>query len=65
MSGEETLRNLRLLEPGLAVLLSSGYNEVEAIRRFTGKGLAGFVQKPYSAIHLAKSVKSALDRSKP
>jgi two-component system, cell cycle sensor histidine kinase and response regulator CckA len=60
MSGEETLRNLKLIHPHVPVLLSSGFNEVEAIRRFTGKGLAGFIQKPYSAAELAKRVKLAL-----
>jgi PAS domain S-box-containing protein len=61
MGGEETLRHLRAKRPDLKVLLSSGYNEVEAIRRFSGKGLAGFVQKPYSAITLAEKVKSVLE----
>jgi two-component system cell cycle sensor histidine kinase/response regulator CckA len=61
MSGEETLRNLKLLNPRLPVVLSSGYNEIEAIRRFTGKGLAGFIQKPYSSVQLAKAVKAAMD----
>jgi signal transduction histidine kinase/CheY-like chemotaxis protein len=62
MSGEETFRELRLIQPDVRVILSSGFNEVEAIRRFTGKGLAGFVQKPYSAARLARAIKSVLDR---
>ncbi|HEY7390926.1 MAG TPA: PAS domain S-box protein, partial [Bryobacteraceae bacterium] len=65
MSGEETLRNLKLIQPEVKVLLSSGYNEVEAIRRFTGKGLVGFIQKPYSALHLVKTVRRALQASTP
>src|SRR5690242_15920579 len=47
MSGEETFRKLRGIRPDIKVILSSGYNEAEAIRSFSGKGLAGFVQKPY------------------
>ena len=35
-------------------------HEVEAVRRFTGKNLAGFLQKPYSAITLAQKVASIL-----
>jgi FixJ family two-component response regulator len=46
------------------VVLSSGYNEVEAVRRFTGKGLAGFIQKPYSAIALTEKVRSVLAESR-
>jgi FixJ family two-component response regulator len=42
------------------VILSSGYNEVEAISRFTGKGLAGFIQKPYTGSKLAETLRTAL-----
>jgi hypothetical protein len=37
------------------VLLTSGYNASEVNRRFAGKGLAGFIQKPYrlDALHRA------------
>jgi CheY-like chemotaxis protein len=62
MSGEETFRELRLIRPDVRVILSSGYSQVEALRRFTGKGLAGFVQKPYTSVRLEEAVKSALDR---
>ena len=47
MDGAETFRELRLLRPGVQVLLMSGFNEQDAINRFTGKGLAGFLQKPF------------------
>src|SRR5207248_11659110 len=40
------------VRPAVKVLLSSGYNEVEATRRFEGEGLAGFIQKPYTAAAL-------------
>jgi PAS domain S-box-containing protein len=62
MSGDETLRHLQVVKPDVCVILSSGFNEMEAIRRFTGKGLTGFIQKPYSAIRLIKAVQMALDR---
>ena len=48
MNGEECFRQLRQLNPNVKVILSSGYNEQEATSRFTGKGLAGFMQKPYT-----------------
>ena len=60
MSGEETFQELRSIRPDIKILLSSGYNEMEATRRFTGKGLAGFVQKPYTSARLAEAVRSAL-----
>jgi CheY-like chemotaxis protein len=58
MSGEETFRRLRAIRPDVKVILSSGYNEVEAISRFTGKGLAGFIQKPYTGAQLGETVAS-------
>jgi two-component system cell cycle sensor histidine kinase/response regulator CckA len=56
MNGEEVLRELKMITPSIKVLLSSGFNEVEAVQRFTGKGLAGFLQKPYSAAVLAETI---------
>ena len=58
MSGEETLRRLRAIRTDVPVLLSSGYNQIEVIKRFTGQPLAGFVGKPYSAAALVAKVKS-------
>jgi MarR family 2-MHQ and catechol resistance regulon transcriptional repressor len=46
---------------GKSVLLTSGYNEVEAVRRFTGKELAGFIQKPYSSATLTEKVRSLFE----
>jgi two-component system, cell cycle sensor histidine kinase and response regulator CckA len=60
MSGEQTLRELQTIRPDVRVLLTSGYNEVEAVQRFVGKGLAGFIQKPYTSLALAEKVKEAL-----
>jgi nitrogen-specific signal transduction histidine kinase/CheY-like chemotaxis protein len=64
MGGEETFRNLKMIRGDVRVILSSGYNEAEAVRRFTGKGLAGFLQKPYSAVTLAEKVRSVLRDSR-
>jgi len=48
MGGEECFTEMRRIKSGIKVLLSSGYNQQTATQRFTGKGLAGFVQKPYT-----------------
>jgi two-component system, chemotaxis family, CheB/CheR fusion protein len=58
--GEEVLREIQGIKPEARVILSSGYNEVEVIQRFTGKGLAGFLQKPYTAAALVDKVNRAL-----
>jgi DNA-binding NarL/FixJ family response regulator len=60
MSGEETLRGLQGINPAVKVLLTSGYNEAEAVRRFAGRNLAGFIQKPYAAAELARKVKEVV-----
>lgn len=48
MDGEQTFAELRRIDPNVRVVLMSGFNQQEAIARFTGKGLASFVQKPFS-----------------
>ncbi len=60
MDGEEAFGRLKGIKPDVKVILSSGYNEVETVRRFTGKGLAGFIQKPYSAAAVGEKVRSVL-----
>jgi CheY-like chemotaxis protein len=59
MSGEETLARMRALRTDILIILSSGFNELEAVRRFEGKGLAGFLQKPYRVTALLETVKAA------
>ena len=56
MSGEETFVQLRQIDPNVRVILSSGYNQIEATQRFIGLGLAGFIQKPYDAETLIESI---------
>ena len=43
------------------MILSSGYTERDALRRFEGKAaISGFIQKPYSFRQIADKVKSVL-----
>ncbi len=60
MDGLETFLELKRIHPNLRVILSSGYNEQEATNRFTGEGLAGFIQKPYSSKQLAELIRGVL-----
>ncbi len=59
-SGEETFSDLREVDEGIPVLLSSGYSEEEVRRRFAPKDLAGFLQKPYRFPTLVAEVKRCL-----
>jgi len=63
MGGEEALSRMHAVNPGVRVLLTSGYSEVEMGERFAGKGLSGFIQKPYSAAALAEKVKELIVQS--
>lgn len=47
MDGEQCYRELRALSQDLKIVMSSGYNEQEVSQKFVGKGISGFVQKPY------------------
>ncbi|RME19135.1 MAG: PAS domain S-box protein [Deltaproteobacteria bacterium] len=60
LSGEETFRKLRELDPDVRVVLSSGYNAQEVTSRFAGKPLSGFLQKPYRARDLLDVAASVL-----
>jgi PAS domain S-box-containing protein len=63
MSGEETLARMKSLRADVPIVLSSGYSEAEAAERFAGKGLAGFLQKPYKADDLAGKVREIISRA--
>lgn len=60
LDGEETFRELRRLDPNVQVLLTSGYNEQHVTQRFVGKGLAGFIQKPYQLADLRRKLREIL-----
>jgi PAS domain S-box-containing protein len=61
LDGEEALRRMRALNPQLRVILTSGFNEQAIIDRFAGRGLAGFLPKPFSVDMLLGMVRDALD----
>jgi two-component system, cell cycle sensor histidine kinase and response regulator CckA len=60
MDGETAFREIRLLHPALPIVLMSGYNEGDAIVHFAGKGLAGFLQKPFTIDDLRQRLRAVL-----
>ena len=64
VDGAETFRELRRMRPGVRVILSSGYNEQDVTQRFVGKGLAGFIQKPYQLSTLLAVLKQVLEKNR-
>ncbi|MHC4600656.1 MAG: hybrid sensor histidine kinase/response regulator [Planctomycetota bacterium] len=61
MGGEETFMAIRRLQPDVPVILFSGYTERDATRRFAGKGLSGFVQKPFDSRRLIRPLRAVLE----
>lgn len=63
MGGEEAFREMRRVNPNVRVLLSSGYSQEEALTGFNGKGLAGFIQKPYRVDEFLAKLRAILEES--
>ena len=51
--------------PAARVILASGYDEKESTRRFAGRGLSGFIQKPYRLADLEEKVRLAFETAGP
>ena len=60
LSGEETFREIHQLRPHLPVILVSGYNEQEVTDQFMGRGIAGFIQKPFQLAELRDKLRAVL-----
>jgi PAS domain S-box-containing protein len=59
MSGEEVLRELLRLDPGVRVIMASGYSLAD-LSPETQAHLRGFLAKPYRPTDLVRAVESAL-----
>ncbi len=60
MSGHEILAALRRINPEVKALVSSGYSEEQALPKFSGQPVVGFIQKPYTPIQLAARINAVL-----
>ncbi len=56
MDGEQCFRVLRQIKPDVKVIMCSGFSEHEVTKKFMGKGLAGFIQKPYKLSALKEAI---------
>jgi DNA-binding NtrC family response regulator len=61
LSGEEAYREIKQIRPDVQVILISGFNQQEALDHFTGKGLAGFIQKPFRFQSLISKLREVLE----
>lgn len=61
MDGDAVFYELRVLNPEVDVVLSSGFAEQQKINAMLGQGVRGFISKPYSSQELLAQVRSTLD----
>lgn len=59
--GEQVFQELRKIHPDVKVILTSGYNIQDISKRFSGKGLSGFLQKPFDLVALRDVLTRALE----
>ena len=62
MSGEEAFRQIRRIDPGVKVLLASGYSLNGKAREILEDGCDGFIQKPFDLEKMALTIRRILDR---
>ena len=62
MDGMAALTEIARIKPGVKVILSSGYDEQELLPRLSDRGLAAFIQKPYSLDDSAQRPGSGRER---
>ncbi len=64
MGGDEAIGILKSKRSDLRVIVMSGYGESETTKMFAGKGVSGFLQKPFTAMQLVEEVKLVLTDSR-
>lgn len=64
MDGVTAFHEMKKINPGIPVILCSGYSEEDAVRSFAGEKLAGFLQKPYKLDMLLEKLNSIVKKNK-
>lgn len=60
MGGDEVFRRIRASRPGMRIILCSGYTKEDISRQFNGRGLSGFIEKPFTPSELIEKIGSVL-----
>ena len=61
MSGPELFAQVKEINPGVRVIVSSGYSHDQEGQRMLRHGCLGYLQKPYNIESLNQLVRSVLD----
>ncbi len=60
MDGDVALSEMLRIRAEVPIILSSGYNPQEIEARALGKGMAGFLQKPYQLTTLSETIRAVI-----
>ncbi len=60
MDGIEAFSEIRRIRKEIPIILCSGYNEQDATQHFAGKGLSGFIHKPFTFENITEKVQVVL-----
>ena len=60
MSGKEVVDALRMIDPDVRIIISSGYTEDDVAKRIQTAAISGFIQKPYRMQTLLALVESVV-----
>jgi PAS domain S-box-containing protein len=61
MDGREAFLRMHDLDPTVPVVLTSGFSENDAVSDFAGRGLAGFLPKPYQRSQFEQIIRQAME----
>ncbi|WP_457552884.1 response regulator [Desulfobacula sp.] len=61
MNGEETFKKIRELDPGMRILVSSGYSRESEIEKMMKKGCNGFILKPFDMATLSEKLNTVFN----
>jgi len=61
MAGSEAFRELKKINPGVKVLLLSGYGKNDSVSKILDEGASGFLQKPFNRSELSRFIAETLD----
>ena len=61
MGGGEAFDRLKAFDPGVKVILSSGYSIDGHASEIIERGCSGFIQKPFSISELSQKIREVLD----
>ena len=61
-NGKDTVKELRLIDPDLKAIVSSGYSMDPIMAEFEKHGFQGIIAKPYKIEDFSKVISSVINR---